>query len=192
MPPLQFIGMLALMGTVCVTLVAGILWLRNRRRIWGWIALTVPATYLLLLVSVTAFRGREILPVGTPLRFCGFYLDCHLSATVEKVERTPSEWTVTLRVGNDARRVALTPFGLRVELMRGDSTVLLPLSDAALVDQAIEAGGSREVTVAFAAPTNGETPSLRVTQGYGIDRVIEGLLLGDDDALGRVRVKLGL
>ena len=88
--------------------------------------------------------------------------------------------------------MALTPFGLRVELMRGDSTVLLPLSDAALVDQAIEAGGSREVTVAFAAPTNGETPSLRVTQGYGVDRVIEALLLGDDDALGRVRVKLGL
>jgi hypothetical protein len=31
-----------------------------------------------------------------------------------------------------------------------------------------------------------------VTQGYGIDHVIEGMLLGDDDALGRVRVKLGL
>jgi hypothetical protein len=35
-------------------------------------------------------------------------------------------------------------------------------------------------------------PTLRVTQGIGIDRVIEGALLGDDDALGRVRVKLGL
>jgi hypothetical protein len=76
--------------------------------------------------------------------------------------------------------------------MRGDSTVLLPLSDPSVADGQIEAGGSREVTVAFAAPTNDEMPTLRVTQGYGIDHVIEGMLLGDDDALGRVRVKLGL
>jgi hypothetical protein len=189
---IQFLGMLALMGTVAVTVVTGIFWLRGRRRILGRIALTVPATYLLLLVLVTAFRARETLPVGTPLRFCGFYLDCHLSATVVRVVRTPSAWTVTLRIGNDARRVALTPFGLRVELMRGDSTVLLPLSDPTIGDQKIEAGGGREVTVAFAAPTNDEMPALRVTQGIGIDHVIEGALLGDDDALGRVRVKLGL
>ena len=192
MPLIQFIGMLALMGTVGVTVVAGLLWLRSRRRYWGWLALGTAPAYGVLLILVTALRGQETLAPGTPLRFCGFYLDCHLSATVEKVERTPSEWTVTLRVGNDARRVALTPFGLRVELLRGDSTVLLPLSDPAIVEGQIEAGGSREVTVAFAAPTNGETPSLRVTQGYGVDHVIEGLLLGGDDALGRVRVQLGL
>lgn len=192
MPLIQFVGMLALMGTAGVTIVAGILWVRSRWRVWGWLALLTPATYLVVLVFVTAFRGQETLPPGTPLRFCGFYLDCHLSATVEKVDRTPSEWTVTLRVSNDARRVALRPFGLRVELMRGDSTVLLPLSDPSIGEVQIESGGSREVTVAFAAPTNAETPSLRVTQGYGVDHVIEGLLLGDDDALGRVRVRLGL
>src|SRR6185369_1834152 len=101
MPLMQFVGMLALMGTVAVTLGAALLWLRGRRRRWGRVALVVPAIYLLLLVLVTAFRPREVLPVGTPLHFCGFYLDCHLSTTVEKVERTPSAWTVTLRVGND-------------------------------------------------------------------------------------------
>ena len=192
MPLIQFIGMLALMGTVGLTVVSGILWLRSRQRLWGRLTLGVPAVYLMLLAFVTAFRGRETLAPGTPLRFCGFYLDCHLSATVVRVERTPSEWTVTLRVGNDARRVALTPFGLRVELMRGDSTVLLPMSDPTLADRQIEPGGSREFTVSFAAVPDGATPYLRVIQGYGVDRVIEGALLGDDDALGRVRVKLGL
>jgi len=192
MPLIQFVGMLALIGTVGVTALAALLWTRSRWRVWGWLTFLTPATYLVLLVLVTAFRAQETLAPGTPLHFCGFYLDCHLSATVAKVERTPSEWTVTLRVANDARRVALRPFGLRVELMRGDSTVLLPLSDPAIGDAQIESGGSRMVTVAFSAPANGETPSLRVTQGYGVDHVIEGLLLGDDDALGRVRVKLGL
>ena len=191
MPLLQFIGMLLLLGTVVVTCFAAILWLRGRRPLWGWFALGAPACYLLLLVAVTVLKGRETLPPGSPQRFCGFYIDCHLSVTATNVDRGPSAWTVTLRVANDARRVALAPVGLTVELMRGDSTVRL-VPDAADLSAPIAAGGSREFTVAFAAPPDGETPTLRVTEGVGVDRVIEGMLLGDDDALGRGRVRLGL
>jgi hypothetical protein len=99
--------------------------------------------------------------------------------------------TAHLRVMNDARRVALASHDLQVELMRGDSTVQLVPEGADLATP-IPAGESREVTVAFAATGDGATPTLRVTEGIGVDRVIEGALLGDDDALRRVRVKLGL
>jgi hypothetical protein len=191
MPLLQLIGMLALMGTVGGTLLAGICWLRTRRPFWGRIALGLPGFYLICLVGVTAARGQETLPPGTPLHFCGFYLDCHLSVAVTHVEQGPSDWSVTLHLANDARRMALAPIGLRVELMQGDSTVQL-VPDANDLATPIQAGASRDFTVAFAAPRAGETPALRVSDGYGIDRVIEGSLLGDDDALGRVRVKLGL
>jgi hypothetical protein len=191
MPLLQFIGMLCLLGTVVITIFAGVLWLRSRWRVWGWIAVGTPATYLLLLLMATAIRDQETLPPGTPQRFCGFYIDCHLSVAVTHVERTPSAWEVTLRLASDAREVALAPAGLTVELMRGDSTVRL-VPDATDLGTPIAAGASREFKVAFAAPPEGETPTLRVTEGIGVDRVIEGVLLGDDDALGRVRVKLGL
>ena len=191
MPLLQFIGMLLLLGTVVVTCVAAILWLRGRRPLWGWFALGVPTCYLLLLVATTVLRGRETLPPGTPQRFCGFYIDCHLSVVVTRVERTPRAWQVTLRLASDARRVALAPAGLRVELVRDDSTVTL-VPDVTDLGAPIGPGEGREFTVAFAAPPDGETPTLRVTEGVGVDRVIEGMLLGDDDALGRGRVKLGL
>ena len=191
MPTIQFIGMLLLTATVGVTLLAAMLWLRSHRARWAWVALGTPAAYLLLLAVVTLGMGHETLAPGTPQRFCGFYLDCHLSVTVMQVERTPSAWNVKLRLANDARRVALSPHHLRVELMRGDSTVEL-VPDVTDLATPILAGGSREFSVAFAATGEGETPTLRVTEGFGVDRVIEGVLLGDDDALGRVRVRLGL
>ena len=189
---LQFTGILALLGTVALTLLSAVLWRVSRRRLWGRVMLLVPAAYLVALVVTSAFTRRSVLPPGEVQRFCGFYLDCHLSVRVTGVERGPSEWKVSLLVGNDARREALTPVGFRVELLRKDSAAVRLVPSGATLDRPIEAGGTRAITVAFAAPPNGETPSLRVTDGYGVDRVIEGLLLGDDDALGRHRVELGL
>lgn len=191
MPMLQFVGMLTLMLAAAATVVAAMLWLRTHRGAWGRAALGVPLAYSLLLLIASVARGPETLPPGTPLRFCGFYIDCHLSVSVVGVDRTPSAWVAHLQVANDARRVALAPHGLRVEVLRGDSAVLvIPEGDD--LSTPIPAGGRRMVTVAFAAPANDETPALRVTEGLGVDRVIEGMLLGDDDALGRNRVRLGL
>lgn len=189
---LQLIGILALLGTFGLSLLSAVVWRVTRRRVWGRVMLLLPAAYLLALVVTARLQGRRVLPAGEAQRFCGLYLDCHLSVLVTKVERGPSDWKVTLRVGNDARREALTPVGFRVELLRQDSAAvrLVPTGDP--VDSPIEPGGSRSVTVGFAAPANGATPTLRITDGFGVDRVIEGLLLGDDDALGRHRVELGL
>lgn len=192
MPLLQFVGMITLLGTVGVTLLAGVAWLLGRRRIWGRIAMVVPALYLLALVGVSLVTPRRVVAPRERQRFCGFYLDCHLSVRVTQVDRGPSAWTVTLAVANDARRVALAPVGLRVELVRSDSGAVRLVPAGADSDTPIDAGSERSVTVSFAAPPNGETPTLRVTEGYGVDRIIEGLLLGDDDALGRNRVELGL
>ena len=75
MPLLQFIGMLLLLATICVTGLATILWSRSRWRVWGGLALGTPSAYGLLLVSMTALRGQETLTPGTPQRFCGFYID---------------------------------------------------------------------------------------------------------------------
>lgn len=192
MPLLQLLGILAVLATFGITLTAALLWWRTGRVAWKRTALLAPACYLVLLVFVGSLSGRRTLPVGTPEEFCGFYLDCHLSVAVVDVEKGPSAWTVRLVVGNSARRVALAPVGLRVELLRSDSGALRLVPDGEGIEAPIAAGQARSFTVSFAAPRNGATPSLRVTEGYGVDRLIEGLLLGDDDALGRNRVALGL
>lgn len=192
MPLTQFIGILALIGTVGLTFLSAAIWLKGRRVAWGRVALVVPAVYFLLLVGVSLVMGREVIAPGSAQRFCGFYLDCHLSVTVTKVERGASDWTVTLLVGNSAVRVPLAPVGLRVELLRPDSGAVRLVPAGEGIETPIAPGGSRVVTVSFPAPADGATPTLRVTEGYGVDRVIEGLLLGDDDALGRNRVELGL
>lgn len=192
MPLLQFLGILAALATAGLTLVGLLGWWRTGMTGWGRLALITPATYLTLVLGVGLFTAPRRLPAGTPEQFCGFYLDCHLSVAVVGVEKGPSAWTVRLAVGNSARRVALAPVGLRIELLRPDSGAVRLIPDTAGLEAPIEAGGARTFTVSFAAPRNGETPSLRVTEGYGVDRLIEGLLLGDDDALGRHRVTLGI
>jgi hypothetical protein len=192
MPLIQFIGIIALLGTIGLTALSGIVWLKTRRSFWGRVTLILPALYLALLVVVTSLSTREVLPVGTPQHFCGLYLDCHLSATVTGVERGAGEWRVTIRIGNDARRVSLAPVGLRVELLQQDSAAVRLVPAGEDIEGQIVAGGAREIVVTVPAPRNGETPTLRVTEGFGVDRVIEGILLGDDDALGKNRVELGL
>ena len=192
MPLLQLVGILAMLGTVGATSLSLALWLATRRRHWSRMALLVPAGYLGALLVVSWTTRPVVLPPGGVERFCGFYLDCHLSVRVTGVERAPSAWTATLEVANDARRASLVPVGFEVELLRPDSGAVRVVPMGAGLDDAIPPGETRRVTVSFAAPRNGATPSLRVTEGYGVDRVIEAFLLGDDDALGRHRVTLGL
>ena len=192
MPLRQLVGILALLGTVGVASLSFALWLVTRRRGWGRMALLVPAGYLGVLLAYASAARSVVLPPGAVERFCGFYLDCHLSVRVTGVERGPGAWTATLEVANDARRASLVPVGFEVELLRPDSAAIRVVPMGAGLDEAIAPGGTRRVTVSFAAPLNGATPSLRVTEGYGVDRVIEAFLLGDDDALGRHRVTLGL
>ena len=192
MPLLQSVGMPALAGTVAVTLLSLGLWRATRRQVWGRSALLAPAAYLGALVLVALASPAVKLAPGSAQRFCGLYLDCHLSVRVERVEEGSSEWRATLVVANDARRATLAPVGLAVELLRPDSGAvrLVPLGPDPSAPLA--PGDEHRFTVTFAPPINRATPSLRVTEGYGVDRVIEGLLLGDDDALGRHRVTLGL
>lgn len=192
MPLRQLIGIVAMLGTVGATSLSLALWLVTRRRHWGRMVLLVPAGYLGVLLVYSILLRPVVLPPGGVERFCGFYLDCHLSVRVTGVERGPVTWTATLEVANDARRASLTPVGFEVELLRPDSGAVRVVPMGASLDDAIPPGETRRVTVAFAAPRNGATPSLRVTEGYGVDRVIEAFLLGDDDALGRHRVTLGL
>ncbi len=170
---------------------------------WGGGSIT--AAYLIALVAVNHAAPMRLLQPGQTLRFCGFYLDCHLAVTVEGVqvldslgarpfEATPGGafWMVTVRVSSNARRATLrlaSPSayvidrqGRRYAQARAvqSAGAALGLTTPAL-DMPVEAGASYTTDLVFDLPRDGAPFRLRIVDGAGIDRAIESLLIGDDD-----------
>ena len=154
-----------------------------------------------LLAASLASRERVIARGGT-LKFCGFYLDCHLGVAIEGVDRQPSIgasraagtfYVIQLRVSSDARAATMhlgkptfevideagQTYG-RVET--AERTLGDGASDSALM-QPIVAGGSYQVRLVFDLPANIRDPRLKVTDPAGVDRVLERLLIGDSDSI---------
>jgi hypothetical protein len=85
-------------------------------------------------------------------RFCGFYLDCHMATGVVDVRRTAT--------------LGLPPNEVR----------------AAGEFYAVSANSPFTTPIVFDLPTNVRDPKLLVTDTPGVDRAIEGLLIGDEDS----------
>ncbi len=156
-----------------------------------------------LLVSSLASRER-LLAIGETKRFCGFYLDCHLGVAVESVATVPAvdgvraEGTfhvVRLRVSSNAKRATLRPGRLEVVLvdlgerrLRRSSAGEAALARArgaatAGLERALPPGGSYTVDLVFDVPDGSVAPRLLVREGIGLDRLIESVLIGDEDAI---------
>ncbi|MEP7326125.1 MAG: hypothetical protein ABI836_09275 [Gemmatimonadota bacterium] len=154
----------------------------------------------LLAVSLTS--REKVLPRGTDLRFCGFYFDCHMGVAVDSVVRTPTlgearaqgEFVVVaLRVSSNAIRATmrmanpryevLAAAGRRYERSAAGEAAFTGLTGAkpALV-QPVAAGGAYNTVVVFDLPANIQLPRLLVRDVSGVDVVLEGLLIGDEDS----------
>lgn len=217
MPLIQFIGILALLGTVAAVgvSVAVAVWSiasgRPRRAFTSLaIGVGIGLLYVTALVVVSLRSRREVLAVGVEKRFCGFYLDCHLSAAVERVDTSARIgnasargrfWIVSVRLANSARRVPLQFEGLRLRVLLPDGRWFLrdvaagqALGDSAddLVSRPFGPGGIRVVRVVFDLPRNATAPLLSAKEGVPPDTGIEGLLLGDEDSALHQPVLLAL
>ena len=166
---------------------------------------------ILMLVGVAVYAGallatsltshERVLARGETLRFCGFYLDCHLGVAVEGVDQqafigdTRAEGTfyvIRLRVSSDARQATLhfgrptfkviDAGGRTYERAEAAERVLAGASDTAAT-RPIAAGGSYEIHLVFDLPADVSRPRLKVTDPTGVDRVLEGLVIGDDDSI---------
>jgi Domain of unknown function (DUF4352) len=199
---------LTLLGLLVGTIVAVATIARGRPRAARYIALLAGAwiaAYATVLV-VTSFASRErLLTVGEAKRFCGFYLDCHMGVAVERVDTTssmgpPGEemraggtfYVVTLRVSSDARRAALHLDKPRVEIVDAEGfryerslEAERTLASAQLADleQPVNAGESFSRVVVIDVPHGARNPRLHVTMGGPLDRAVELVLIGDEDAL---------
>jgi hypothetical protein len=150
--------------------------------------------YVVALVVVNAASAPRVLAPGEREAFCGAYLDCHVGLSVESA--APARVggrdvrVVTLSLSSDARRATLTPppLAIRIEdadgrAYRRDSAAELALGLQPDLDHPLPAGASRTTRVAFTVPREAQVLHLRARVHDPLQRLVEGLLIGDPDGL---------
>ena len=183
---------------------------RLRAVLLGVGALAWAGLYGASVLVASLVSHETLLPAGATKRFCGFYFDCHLGVAVLGDSTVPAiggrraggtYHVLTLEFSSNARRATLKPSDLRIELVAasGERYARDLAAEAALVGgrspdlaRAIPAGGGYTVTVVFDLPRGVAAPRLFVGEGLGIDRVIEGVLLGDEDSFLHRKTMLAL
>jgi hypothetical protein len=161
------------------------------------------AAYSGALLTASLTSRERVLARGETLKFCGVYLDCHLGVAVEGVEQRAmisdirangTFYVVRLRVSSDARRATLRlgrptfrildSEGNRYSRAESAERALASGSGSRLpMVRPVPAGESYTVSVVFDLPREVEEPRLHVSDPAGVERVLEGVLIGDDDSI---------
>jgi hypothetical protein len=158
--------------------------------------------YAVMLFGISLTSKEKVLAVGEAKQYCGFYLDCHLHTAVTGVrtakqigERTAHGvfYIVGVKVFSDARNPSIA-FRLlypkaRIVLPSGENITrdtaaeaLLPTASVGLGNH-IKGSQTIEKEIVFDIADTAENPKLLITEGYGIDKSIEAILVGDEDSL---------
>lgn len=187
-------------GLTLAALLSLALGARLRAALLGGGALAWVALYGAGVIVISLASHETVLPAGETKRFCGFYFDCHLGVAVRQDVVAPviagraasGTWhVVTLEFSSDARRETLTPYDLQILIVDAHGTRYrrdlaaesnLPGGRPEGIARPIAAGDSYTVPVVFDLPRDIDTPRLLVAEGLGVDRVIEGVLIGDEDS----------
>lgn len=199
-------GVLLMLMTIGGLIVAGILlifaWLNEsawlRKFVLGGIAVWF-AFYIAMLLGFSLFSAEKTLPIGEAKEYCGFYLDCHMHTAVSDVRRTKTLgdltakgefYIVTVKVFSDARRATLGLLTVDAHVIDADRKTYTrdidaesQLPDQPEFERRISPAESFEKEIVFDLPVNIQGPRLDMREGYGIDHVIEGILVGDEDSV---------
>jgi hypothetical protein len=148
---------------------------------------------LLLVVSLTS--RTVVLPKGEPLRFCGAYLDCHLTAVARGLEVQPGpngglRYRVIVRFSSDAKQAMLPIRNLQAVLLAPGGVRLEPVATPRYLE--IAAGQSLEVDFVFNSLDPIVDPVLQLTQGNRMSRLAEKAMIGDPDSFLHKPVLLAL
>jgi len=158
--------------------------------------------YGILLLAVSFTSHEVVLQRSETLRFCGFYLDCHMGVAVDSVTRVEqigslraqsSYYIVAIRVSSDARAATLRlnnpAFAIRdaaghryLRALDAERALAEGVPSSAPLVRPVAAGMSYVAQIVFDLPTDMLEPRLLVTDVSGVDRMLEGLLIGDEDS----------
>jgi len=155
--------------------------------------------YAVMLIGFSLFSKERVLALNEPKEFCGFYLDCHMHTAVTGVrttkrigERTAKGefYIVRVKVFSNAKQATL---GLHMvdakvidEKKRAydrDLAAEANLGEQPPFDHKISPVESLEKEIVFDLPADVRNPRLDLRDGYGIDHLIEVVLIDDEDSI---------
>jgi len=199
-------GVLLMLMTIGGLIMAAILlvvaWVNEsawlKKFVFGSVAIWF-AFYISMLLGCSLFSSEHTLAIGESKKYCGFYLDCHLHTAVTNVSRTKvlgdltangEFYIVTVKVFSDARRATLGLLTVDVHVIDESRTTYTRDIDAESqldpqpsFEQKVGPMSSFEKVIVFDLPANAEIPRLDIRDGYGIDHVIEAVLVDDEDSI---------
>lgn len=189
-------------GLIVAAVLLGIAWLNQstwlKKFVIGGVAIWF-AFYIAMLLGFSLFSTETTLPLNEPKEFCGFYLDCHMHSAVTGVRKTDrlgdriangEFYIVTVKVFSNAKRATLGLHTVDAHVVdaRGETyardtqaeTQLPPQPD---FEQKVAPVESFEKEIVFDLPKDVRNPRLDVREGFGIDRIIEAVLVDDEDSI---------
>lgn len=156
----------------------------------GWTVL-----YVAMLLSASLTSRERLLGLDEDKKFCGFYIDCHMQIAVTGVDTVRELglrrangvfYVVTLRVSSDAVRARLNLIAPRLVLRDGmgrEYDRVPNPAEAQALSRDIGPEESFTSTVVFDVPDDAANLRLHVSMGFWVDRLIEALLIGDEDSV---------
>jgi hypothetical protein len=165
---------------------------RSRARFAALAAAAWCAAYALLLVVSGMASHEEVLRPGDTKYFCGFFLDCHIGVAVDGTRET-GHHVITLRFSSSARRATLSPYSVQVEVIGSNGGHYAAWPDGRSdLERAIGPGESYTVDVSYDLPPGVRADRLLVSQGVGIDRILDGLVIGNENSFLHKRTYLAI
>lgn len=158
--------------------------------------------YFVMLFGFSLTSSEKTLSMNEAKEYCGFYLDCHVHTVVTGV-RTAKQigdrvaqgefQIVNVRVFSDAKKPSIA-FRLlepkaRIVLPGGEKIERDPEAEKLLPSAGVSLGAdirgreTIEKEIVFDGPPASTDARLLITEGYGIDKVIERFLVGDEDSI---------
>jgi len=152
--------------------------------------------YTTTLLGVSLASREKTLQLNEPKAFCGFYIDCHMHASVLDV-RTAKQigdktaqgvfYIVKVKIFNDARRATIGLHDPRFKVVDDQGNIFQTVEDFNVAgnpfERKVPAGESFECEIVFDLPTDAKNPRLDIAEGIGIDKIIESVLIGDEDSI---------
>jgi len=200
-------GVIFIMMTIGGLLAAAVLLIvaRATKKIWlkhfvfGGLTTWFTA-YIFLLFCGSFFSVERTLGLNEPKEFCGFYFDCHLHTAVADVKKAKTLgdktangefYTVKIKVSSDARRAELGLHNPQFTVVDANNKRYGRVEDLTVsgnpFERKVPASGAFEDEIVFDLPTDIQNPRLDIAEGIGVDKVIESVLIGDEDSIGHKR-----
>ena len=202
-------GVLLMLMTIGGLLVAAILlvaafwkkidWLK--KFVFGGLAVWL-VFYVAMLFGFSFMSEEKVLALNEPKEYCGFYLDCHLHTSISGV-RTAKQigtqtaqgtfYIVKVKVSSDAKNPEI-PFHLiepKAEVHDNSRKIFKRITEAenqlptaqVQLNQDIKGTETIEKEIVFDITEPSDKLKLLITEGYGVDKYIEAVLVDDDDSI---------